>query len=127
MPNSDSSSSSDGTPKIIESIPIYQIDDKANILEVYDMGKFPAGKEVPFATVIRNFDSERGARITGIDGDSLVSECNASRDSIEPGKFISVGFKLRVPEEKGPFDATMRIHYKDVKNPSIIKLHGNAE
>ena len=127
MSNSDSSSSSNGTPKIIESIPIYQIDDKANILEVYDMGKFPAGKEVPFATVIRNFDSERGARITGIDGDSLVSECNASRDSIEPGMLISVDFKLKVPEEKGPFDATMRIHYKDVKNPSIIKLHGNAE
>ncbi len=122
-----SSSSSDVAPEIIDSIAIHQIDDKVNVLEVYDMGTFPVGKEVPYATVIRNFDSVRGARIMSIDGDSLVSKCNASLDSIEPGMLISVDFRLRVPEEKGPFDATMRIHYNNVKNPSIIKLHGNAE
>lgn len=122
-----SSSSSDGTLDIIESIPIHQIDSQKNVLEVYDMGNFTAGKEVPYATVICNFDSVRGARIESIDGDSLVCECNASRDYIESGMLISVDFKLKVPEEKGPFDATMRIHYKDVKNPSIIKLHGNAQ
>ena len=128
MPCSDSlSSSNDGTLEIIESIPIHQIDDRSNIIEVYDMGNFPEGKKVQHATVIRNFDSVRGARIESIEGDSLVSECNASRDSIEPGMLISVDFRLKVPEKKGPFDATMRIHYKDVKNPSIIKLHGNAE
>ena len=128
MPCSDSlSSSNDGTLGIIESIPIHQIDDRSSIIEVYDMGNFPEGKKVQHATVIRNFDRVRGARIESIEGDSLVSECNASRDSIEPGMLISVDFKLKVPEEKGPFDATMRIHYKDVKNPSIIKLHGNAE
>ena len=128
MPCSDSlSSSNDGTLGIIESIPIHQIDDRSNIIEVYDMGNFPEGKKVQHATVIRNFDRVRGARIESIEGDSLVSECNASRDSIEPGMLISVGFRLKVPEEKGPFDATMRIHYKDIKNPSVIRLHGNAQ
>lgn len=124
---SSSSSSSDDTPEIIDSIPIHQIDDNVKILEVYDMGNFPAGEEVPYATVICNFDSVRGARITSIDGDSLVNKCNPSLDSIAHGMLISVDFKLRVPETKGPFDATMLIHYKNVKNPSIIKLHGYAE
>lgn len=80
-----SSSSCDGTLEIIETIPIHQVDYKINILEVYDMGNFPAGKEVPYSTVICNFDSMGGVRKTGIDGDSLVSECKASLDSIDSG------------------------------------------
>ncbi len=124
---SSSSSTSDAVTKVIDSIPIHQIDDKIKILDVYDMGNFTAGTEVRHATVICNFDSNRGARITGIDGDKLISKCKPSLDSIEPGMLIAVNFKLRVPDKKGPFDAEMIIHYQNVKNPSIIKLHGNAE
>lgn len=122
-----SSSSSDVAPEIIDSIAVHQIGDKVKALEVCDMGTFPVGKEVRYAAAIHNFDRERGVRIVSIDGDNLVSDCNPSLDSIEPGMLISVDFRLRVPEEKGPFDATMRIHYKNVNKPTIIKLHGNAE
>lgn len=122
-----SSSSSEASPEIIDSIPIHQIDDQKNIIEVYDLGTFPVGKEVREASVICNFDSVRGARIVSIDGDELISDCHPSVDSIFPEMFISVDFNLKVPEEKGPFDAIMRIHYNNVKNPSIIRLHGNAE
>lgn len=122
-----SSSSSEETPEALDSIQIHQIDDNVKPIEVFDMGDFPAGKEVSYATVICNFDSVRGVSIESIDGDDLVSKCYSSLDSIEPGMLVSVDFKLKVPEKTGPFDATMQIHYKDVKNPSIIKLHGNAE
>lgn len=122
-----SSSTSDNMSEIIDSIPVYQIDDKVKVLEEYDMGTFTVGKEVPCATVICNFDSVRGVRIEGIDGDNLVSKCKPSLDSIAPGMLISIDFKLQVPEERGPFDATMRVHYKNVKYPSIFKLHGYAE
>lgn len=122
-----SSSSSSNSTELIDSIPIHQIDNQKNILDVYDMGTLPAGQEVREATVIYNIDSVRGVRITDIDGDDIVSKCRPSRDSIVPGMFISVDFKLKVPDEKGPFDATMRIHYNNVKNPTILKLHGNAE
>lgn len=122
-----SSSSSAISPAIIDSIPIHSVDDDLNVLEVCDIGPFSAGQTLQYAIAIWNFDSVRGARIVGIDGDELVSKCNPSRDSIESGMLISVDFRLKVPEEKGPFDATMQIHYNNVKNPSIIKLHGNAE
>lgn len=121
------SSSSDDAQEIVDSIQIHQIDDNVNILEVYDMGSFPAGEEIPYATVICNFDSVKGAKIISIEGDNLVTKCNPSLDSIEPGMLISVDFRLKVPEEKGSFDAIMRIHYNNVKNPSIIKLHGTAK
>lgn len=122
-----SSSSSDGATEVVDSIPVHTIDQDMNMLEVFDMGTFPAGQEVRYAVPIMNFDDERGVRITGVDGDDHVRKCNPSLDSIEPEMLISVDFKLKVPEKKGPFDATMRIHYKNVKNPSIIKLYGNAE
>lgn len=122
-----SSSSSEGTPEIIDSIPIRVIDNNVNAVEVWNLGTVPAGKVVKKGIAICNFDSVRGARIVRIDGDNLVSKCNPSLDSIEPKMLIGVDFKLKVPEEKGPFDATMKIHCNNVKNPSIIKLHGNSE
>lgn len=125
--SSSSSSSSNKAEETIDSIPVHQIDNDVNFLEVNDMGRFPAGKEVQHYTIIRNFDRDKGARIISIDGDNLLSECKPSLDSIEPTMIIGVDFKLKVPEEKGPFDATMRINYKNVKKPSIIKLHGYAE
>lgn len=122
-----SSSTSEEEAEIIDSIAVYPIDLDVNPIDMYDMGTVPAGKEVREAVAIRNFDRERGARIVGIDGDNLVSKCKPSLDSIEPRMLIGVEFKIKVPEEKGPFDATMRINYKNVKNPSIIRLHGYAE
>lgn len=125
--SSTSSSTLDDMSEIIDSIRVYQIDDKVKALDVYDMGNFLSGKEVTYATVICNFDSVRGVRIVDIDGDNIVSKCNPSLDSIEPGMLVSIDFKLKVPEKKGPFDASMRVYYKNVKNPSIFKLHGYAE
>lgn len=122
-----SSSSSDDKLEIIDSIPIHQIDDKVNVCEMYDLGSFPAGKEIYYNTVIYNFDSVRGAKIVSMDGDNLINKCKPALDSIEPEMILRVDFWLKVPEEKGPFNATMRIHYKNVKNPSIIKICGNAE
>lgn len=122
-----SSTSTETSTEILDSIPIYSINTKMETIEVYDMGNLPAGDEVRDAVAIYNFDSERGARIESINGDDLVSKCNPSLDSIEPRMIISVDYRLKVPEKKGPFDATMNIHYKNVKNPSIIKIHGNAE
>ena len=122
-----SSSSSETSSEVIDSIEILQIDDKKNVIDVYDIGAIPAGTEVRDAVVIRNFDSEKGVRITAIDGDGIVSDCHQSYDSITPDMFISVDFKLKAPEEQGPFDATMLIHYKNIKNPTVIKIHGNAE
>lgn len=127
-----SSSSSDASqsalPKIIDSIAVHQIPNgRVEPIEVCDLGTFPAGSVVREATAICNFDKERGVRIMSIDADSILGKCRPSLDSIEPGMLISVDFKLRVPEEKGPFDATMRIHYKNVRKPSIFKVHGYAE
>lgn len=70
-----SASSSDVDSEIIDSIPIQMIDTRRNVLEVKDLGTFPAGKETREAVGIWNFDSIRGVRITSIDGDNLVSKC----------------------------------------------------
>lgn len=125
-----SSSSGDAfaSPETIDSVAIYQIGSgNTEAIEVYDMRTLPAGEFVREAIAIYNPDSERGFRIESIDADSILGKCRPSLDSIEPGMLISVDFKLRVPEEKGPFDATMRIHYKNVRKPSIFKVHGYAE
>lgn len=127
MSSSNTSTSSEDVSEIIDFIPIHQVDDKVNAMEVYNMGNFPIGQIVPHATVICNFDSVRGVKIEAIDGDNLVSKCNPSLDSIEPGMLISIDFKLKVPKKKGPFDASIRVYYKNVKKPSIFKLHGYAE
>jgi len=123
-----SDAASDASPEIIDSIAVHQIPNgKVEPIEVCDLGTFPAGSVVREATAICNFDKERGVRIMSIDADSILRKCRPSLDSIEPGMLISVDFKLKVPEKKGPFDAAMRVHYKNVRKPSIFKVHGYAE
>ena len=125
--SSSSSDSSDTIPEILDSIMVHQTDPDVNAIEVRNLGHYPAGKEIEYGTVITNFDSIHGAKIISIEGDSLLSECEPSLDSIEPRMKLSVRYKLKVPEEKGPFDATMQINYKNIKKPTILKLHGYAE